>query len=75
MIDWTFVHVERIHLVWVVLAIVSQLAVLELRSRGAMLIDCQVMSPHMEALGAREIPRGRFLDHLAEMQARGIRLF
>ncbi|HEU4888232.1 MAG TPA: leucyl/phenylalanyl-tRNA--protein transferase [Thermoanaerobaculia bacterium] len=51
----------------------SKLAVLflidHLRTRGATLLDCQVMSPHMESLGAREIPRARFLDHLAEMQA------
>lgn len=57
----------------------SKLALLflieHLRERGATLLDCQVMSPHMESLGAREIPRARFLDHLAEMQAKGIRLF
>lgn len=57
----------------------SKLALLflieHLRERGATLLDCQVMSPHMESLGAREIPRARFLDHLAEMQARAIRLF
>lgn len=57
----------------------SKLALLflieHLRARGATLVDCQVMTPHMEALGAREIPRGRFLDLLAEAQARGIRLF
>lgn len=57
----------------------SKLALLflieHLRERGATLIDCQVMTPHMEVLGAREIPRARFLDHLAEMQAKAIRLF
>ncbi len=46
-----------------------------LRERGLSWLDCQVMTPHMEALGAREIPRGKFLDLLAEAQARGIRLF
>lgn len=46
-----------------------------LRERGARLLDCQVMTPHMEALGAREIPRGRFLDALADAQAKGVRLF
>src|SRR5688572_27020340 len=39
----------------------SKLALLflidQLRERGAALLDCQVMTPHMEALGAREIPR------------------
>lgn len=57
----------------------SKLALLflidHLRERGATLLDCQVMTPHMEALGAREIPRARFLDALAEVQARGIRIF
>jgi leucyl/phenylalanyl-tRNA--protein transferase len=57
----------------------SKLALLfvieHLRARGATIIDCQVMTPHMEALGAREISRARFLDVLAESQARGLRLF
>jgi leucyl/phenylalanyl-tRNA---protein transferase len=57
----------------------SKLALLylidHLRTRGATLLDCQVMTPHMEALGAREIPRARFLDLLAEAQARGVALF
>jgi leucyl/phenylalanyl-tRNA--protein transferase len=57
----------------------SKLALLfligHLRERGATLLDCQVMTPHMEALGAREISRARFLDALAEVQARGIRIF
>lgn len=57
----------------------SKLALLYLvdhiRARGGTLIDCQVMTPHMEALGAREIPRGRFLDLLADAQSRGVRLF
>ena len=46
-----------------------------LRSRGAGFIDCQVMTPHMAALGAREITRSRFLDMLARAQAGGNRLF
>ena len=33
------------------------------------------MTPHMKALGAREISRGRFLDALAETQAKGLKLF
>jgi leucyl/phenylalanyl-tRNA--protein transferase len=57
----------------------SKLALLflieRLRERGATLLDCQVMTPHMEALGAREISRGRYLDALADAQAKGIRLF
>ncbi len=57
----------------------SKLALLflieQLRARGATWIDCQVMTPHMEALGAREIARAKFLDMLAEAQAAGLRLF
>jgi leucyl/phenylalanyl-tRNA--protein transferase len=57
----------------------SKLALLflieHLRERGATFIDCQVTTAHMAALGAREIPRGRFLDLLAESQAKGLRLF
>ncbi len=57
----------------------SKLALLflvdHLRARGSTFLDCQVMTPHMAALGAREIPRARFLDLLAENQARGLTLF
>ncbi len=57
----------------------SKLALLflvdHLASRGARIIDCQVMTPHMKMLGARLIARSRFLDLLAESQASGIRLF
>jgi len=57
----------------------SKLALLfladHLRARGSPLLDCQVMTPHMRRLGAREIARGRFLDLLAEAQAKGGKLF
>jgi leucyl/phenylalanyl-tRNA--protein transferase len=57
----------------------SKLALLflieHLKSRGATWIDCQVMTPHMEALRAREIARGKFLDLLAAEQAGGRALF
>jgi leucyl/phenylalanyl-tRNA--protein transferase len=57
----------------------SKLALLflidHLRTRGSTFLDCQVMTPHMEALGAREITRARFLDLLAEAQANGLSLF
>ena len=46
-----------------------------LRGRGASWLDCQVMTPHMRALGAREIARGEFLDRLAQAQARGTAIF
>ncbi|HEX6159665.1 MAG TPA: leucyl/phenylalanyl-tRNA--protein transferase [Thermoanaerobaculia bacterium] len=57
----------------------SKLALLfladHLREKGAAFLDCQVITPHMEALGAREITRGRFLDMLASAQARDLRIF
>jgi leucyl/phenylalanyl-tRNA--protein transferase len=46
-----------------------------LRERGATWIDCQVTTPHMAALGAREISRIKFLDMLAAEQAAGGSLF
>lgn len=57
----------------------SKLALLflvdHLRERGAAWLDIQVMTPHMEALGAREISRTRFLDMLEVAQARALKLF
>jgi leucyl/phenylalanyl-tRNA--protein transferase len=57
----------------------SKLALLflieHLRERGATWIDCQVTTPHMAALGAREIPRNRFLDMLEAEQATARWLF
>ncbi|HEX6178531.1 MAG TPA: leucyl/phenylalanyl-tRNA--protein transferase [Thermoanaerobaculia bacterium] len=46
-----------------------------LQSRGATWLDCQVMTPHMRVLGAREIMRARFLDMLAAAQSKALRLF
>jgi leucyl/phenylalanyl-tRNA--protein transferase len=34
-------------------------------ARGVELIDCQVASPHLASLGAREIPRAEFVSRLA----------
>jgi len=57
----------------------SKLALLHLidhlRARGATWLDCQVMTPHMKAIGAREIARSKFLDMLAAAQQGGLRLF
>jgi leucyl/phenylalanyl-tRNA--protein transferase len=57
----------------------SKLALLflidHLRSRGVTWLDCQVMTPHMEALGARLIARSKFLDLLTGAQAAGRLLF
>jgi leucyl/phenylalanyl-tRNA--protein transferase len=46
-----------------------------LRERGATWLDCQVMTPHMSVLGAREISRNRFLDMLAKEQGSRQSLF
>jgi leucyl/phenylalanyl-tRNA--protein transferase len=57
----------------------SKLALLflvdHLRVGGATWLDCQVMTPHMKAIGAREIARATFLDMLAAEQEKEIRLF
>ena len=57
----------------------SKLALLflieHLRGRGLGWIDIQVLTPHMEALGARLIDRDEFLEKLARELRRGTRLF
>jgi len=37
----------------------------QLQVWGFRLVDCQLPSPHLSSLGAEEIRRGEFLDHLA----------
>jgi len=46
-----------------------------LKSRGAGWLDIQMMTPHLAALGAAEIPRDEFLDRLESAQKRGLTLF
>ncbi|HCA59045.1 MAG TPA: hypothetical protein DEP46_13815 [Blastocatellia bacterium] len=46
-----------------------------LRSRGSTWLDIQVMTPHMKALGAKEIDRREFLTKLKATQALGHKLF
>ncbi len=46
-----------------------------MRSRGATWLDAQVMTPHMEALGAREIDRSDFLVRLEKTQKLGLEIF
>lgn len=46
-----------------------------LRRRGLDWLDIQVLTPHMERLGARAIPRDTFLTRLRDTRARGLRLF
>lgn len=57
----------------------SRLALLflidHLRTHGATWFDVQVMTPHMKALGAKEISRGEFLDRLKTTQKLHLRLF
>ena len=57
----------------------SKLALLHLvdhlRAGGLGWIDVQMLTPHLERLGARAIPRERFLRLLAETRARRLRPF
>jgi leucyl/phenylalanyl-tRNA--protein transferase len=57
----------------------SKLALLflveHLRARGLDWLDIQVLTPHLEALGARLIPREEFLERLAVARRRDLKLF
>lgn len=57
----------------------SKLALLHLvehlQARGLDWLDIQVMTPHMNALGARLVSREEFLERLALARRRGIKLF
>jgi len=57
----------------------SKLALLHLvehlAARGLGWLDVQVMTPHLEALGARLVPREEFLERLARALERGLKLF
>jgi leucyl/phenylalanyl-tRNA---protein transferase len=57
----------------------SKLALLHLldhfTARGLRWIDIQVMTPHMERLGARNVPRREFLALLRRTRALGLKLF
>ena len=57
----------------------SKLALLHmidhLRTSGATWIDAQVMTPHIRALGAKEIRRKEFLEKLCTAQSRELKLF
>ena len=56
----------------------SKVALLDLADRlreaGADLLDVQIVTPHLAALGAVEVPRGSFLDQLAAARDREVRL-
>ena len=57
----------------------SKLALLHLidhlTTRGLEWMDIQVLTPHLEALGAREIPRSEYLKRLASCLECGLKLF
>ena len=57
----------------------SKLALLHLvdvlRAGGLDWLDVQVMTPHLERLGAQTIPRREFLARLARTRARGLGVF
>lgn len=57
----------------------SKLALLHLidhlRSRGSTWLDCQVMTPHLKQLGAKEVSRRLFLATLAVAQKKNLALF
>lgn len=57
----------------------SKLALLHLidhlSARGLSWLDIQVMTPHMETLGAKLISRDRFLERLSAALERNLRLF
>ena len=46
-----------------------------LRSRGSTWLDAQVMTPHIRALGAKEIDRNIFLEKLSDTQRLKLKLF
>lgn len=57
----------------------SKLALLflieHLQARGLDWLDIQMLTPHMTALGAKEISRAEFLSKLAATQGRSLKLF
>ncbi|MFL6375635.1 MAG: leucyl/phenylalanyl-tRNA--protein transferase [Pyrinomonadaceae bacterium] len=46
-----------------------------LRERGATFLDAQVMTPHMQAFGAKLVSRAKFIEMLRDAQAAGLELF
>lgn len=57
----------------------SKLALLflieHLKERGSTWLDAQVMTPHIERLGGKDIDREEFLDKLAQAQKQNLQLF
>ena len=46
-----------------------------LRERGVSWLDCEVMTPHFEQMGAREVPRAQFMEMLQTALSQPTRLF
>jgi leucyl/phenylalanyl-tRNA--protein transferase len=46
-----------------------------LKTRGATWLDIQVMTPHFEVFGAKEIARAEFLDKLEETHKQNLKIF
>ncbi len=61
MIDWQFAEVQRIHLVWLALAVIIVLGVLELRSRSAL---GAFLSPVMQRRLSSQVTIGRLAARL-----------
>ncbi len=64
--DWHWVEVDRIHLIWVALAVIGGLALLELRARGAM---GTFLSPVMQRRLTAQASTGRIVVRLALLLA------
>ncbi len=45
----------------------SKIALAHLCTRGPLMVDCQMHTPHLASLGARLIPRDEFVERLAEL--------
>jgi Ca-activated chloride channel family protein len=60
-IDWQFAEVQRVHLVWLALAVVVVLGVLELRNRSAL---GTFLSPVMQRRLTAQAPTGRLAARL-----------
>lgn len=48
--------------------------VVRLRAAGGRLVDVQLTTPHLRSLGASDLPRSRFLDHLEVARDHDVRL-
>ena len=61
MFDWTYQHVERIHLVWIALLVIGGLVALELQSQHAL---ANFLSPVMQSRLAERAGTGRTIVRL-----------